>query len=195
MRIPLGRRELLEICNQIFFFAQPERRPLEGIRLSSRVSKVALDAHGAQENPADHDLRRIGNELVFYRPSHTRLGNDSVGRTPFQPQWLTSAIADGKAYALVDSICQQVYYPPAARIEINLDDVAFCVAEESRLVPLIRGRIVEARFRERQHRLHGTCLCGCRSCGDRESDRKRYRQDYVRARLLHLSSSSVRSGD
>jgi len=71
MQIALRRGKALDIRDQRLLFAEPERRPVEGLQLATRVPEVALDAHGAEQNPSDHDLRGIGDELVFDRPART----------------------------------------------------------------------------------------------------------------------------
>src|SRR5438045_55816 len=61
----------------------------------------------------------------------------------------------------------QVYLDAsAARVEVNLDDIAFGVAEEASLVTLIRRGVVETLLGEAENGLDA-CL-GCGGCGSQQ---------------------------
>jgi hypothetical protein len=88
------------------------------------------------------------------------LGDHRVRRSPLQENGLAGSISDRESGALIHGVGEEIHDPPAPRVEIDLDDVAFGIAEKSGLISLIRGRIIQARFGECEHWLHGSRLRG-----------------------------------
>ena len=123
--------------------------------------------------------------MVFDGAAVSDLGDGRVRRAPLEADRLAVAIPDGEADALVDGIGEKIDDAPAARVEVNLDDVALGVAEEAGLVALIGSGIVEACFGEAKNRLDPGLASGSTSdqrTGNGASERER---PSARAELRH----------
>src|SRR6185436_12015591 len=108
----------VEIGDQLFLLAEPESRPVVRLEPTTRITEVALDAHRAEEDPADHYLRRAGNELVLDGAPVPRLGDYRVGSSPLETDRLAGAIAEGEPDALVHGVGEEIDDAAASCIEI-----------------------------------------------------------------------------
>ena len=151
--LAFSRIQTIEICDQLFLLAQPERRPVKRLEMSSRILQITFDPHRPQQKPADQDLVRIRDELVLNRATISGLRDDGVRRSPLETNRLSGAVSNGETRALVDGVGEKIHDTSAPRIEIHLDYVPFSVAEEAGLVSLIGSGIVESLLRKAEHRL------------------------------------------
>src|ERR1700674_6068247 len=108
-------------------------------------------------------------------------------RSPPEPNPLARSIPDGESNAFVHGIREEIYHAAAPRIEVDLNNVPLCIAEETRLIPLIRGGIVEPRLGEGEHGLHGASLRGERYRSQRETSKAQGPHRCQRVHLPHLS--------
>src|SRR5678816_1343956 len=111
------------VRDQVLLLAQPERRPVEPLEMTTRVTQIALDPHRAEQNPADDDLWGAGHELVFDGAAIAYLGHDRLRRSPFEANRLAGSVPDRESDAFVHGIRQEIHDASATCVEVYLHDV------------------------------------------------------------------------
>jgi hypothetical protein len=148
----LGGFEPLERSDQLGQFRPREGRSTEGLAVVLLVLEIAFDAHRAEHEPADLERRRLGAQPVLDRVALPRAADHRVVRGPAQPRRLPARVPHGETDALVGGVRPEVHHPPGALVQVDLEGIPACIAEEARAVALVGGRIVETRLGELEHR-------------------------------------------
>ena len=143
--------KLAECAEEPVELGDPVRRAGEGCGLPLLVLKVSLDAHGAEEEPAEVNHSRIGSEgLVEGAGAAFRASGDG-GLSAVPPKWCNASGigARGKSQTFVFGVGPEVHDPGGALINVDLDRVSGCVFVEAGLISLVCSSFVHPRLRER----------------------------------------------
>src|SRR4051812_10105468 len=118
--------------------------------LALRVLEVALDAHGAQQEPANINVGVVRDERMLERAGVSVPRDRGSSPAPVQVGGLSTRRPRGEAETLVLGVSPEVHDALGARVEIDLQRVARGIPEDSGLVSLICDAVVEAALRKGQ---------------------------------------------
>ena len=184
--------ERAQCRDQCVDFGDGERPVGERGALPAGILQVALDPHGAEQEPPDGDARCVGDQRMLEHSLAAGAPDARLVVRPAQGGGPAGVVARREADALVLRVGEQVDDALRPRVEVDLHRVARRVAEEPRAIAGVRGRVVETRLGEREHRTSrrrrqgelrehhergdhhepfGETVSARRACGRRASDR------------------------
>ena len=168
-----GHREALEGDHESLDVGNGVRGGIEWTAGALFVLEVALDAHRAEEEPAEVEGRRGGLQRVLKGAGARGTADGGRGAAPAQRGRASGGVTGGEADAGVVGIGEQVHDAGAAFVDVGLEGVAGGVAVEAGLVAAVGAGVVEAGVGEAEDGWDGGEALGlCRGEGRQEGQRR-----------------------